>query len=150
MELATLRQANLDNDSLKMFARRLLAYSLEDVLSALETIGNLPKQDGKTAFPEYGAIIAVVECEKLARQNRERAKAKRIRVIWQCPLCLVRASAYIPPDASLDRQCTSSYGPAAFTMGMKKRPGWTKAAAKSPGGSEVCGAIMEVVLKEAV
>lgn len=149
MELATLRQANLDKDSLKLFANRLTVYNLDDVQNALETIGNLPKQDGKTAFPEYGAIIAVIECEKLARENRERAAAKRIHVIWQCPVCLVRTSEFLPPDANLDRQCTSSYGPAAYTLDMKKRLGWTPAAGKSLDNGEVCGGIMEVILNEA-
>lgn len=57
---------------LNLYSKRLEKERFDDVIAALETIQDLPRGEGELAFPEIGAILAMVNVCAVSRQNRAR------------------------------------------------------------------------------
>lgn len=126
-----LRGAKLDKPTLLLYSQRLAKEPTEDVVSALEALGDLPRAEGEMSLPEIGAILKLVEVERLARINRTKVAAERKMVCWGCPACGGRMTGFLAPGESTDRACPSPYRP----RGVFPR---------SLPTNETCGAIMRV------
>jgi hypothetical protein len=44
----------------------------EDVIAAIEKLGELPREEGQPSFPDIGTILAVAGVMRVARHNREK------------------------------------------------------------------------------
>lgn len=84
-EMASFRMAKVDAAQLSLFARRLAKENLDDVLSALATLAELPREEGENSFPEIGVILSSVGMERVARHNREgKAQGPQDIIRWEC------------------------------------------------------------------
>ena len=102
---AVLRGAAPSKDALKLYTERLAQEPIEDVLLALEKLGEMPKKEFESAVPEIGAILALVHTCTLARQNRaEVAKSQRL-VRWRCDACKLTVTGFPASNDALDRRC---------------------------------------------
>ena len=57
-QMALLRGTKLDKMTLSLYSKRLAQENVEDVLAGIETIQDLPREEGDLAFPEVGAILS--------------------------------------------------------------------------------------------
>ena len=100
-QMALLRGTRIDKEQLSLYSRRLAKENPEDVIAAIETIQDLPREDGDLAFPEVGQILAVTGVQAAARHSRELAAQNKILAMWKCPHCGTVTSGFISP---LDRE----------------------------------------------
>ena len=128
-QMAMMRSAGrLDASTLNLYSRRLTKERLEDVLAALETIQDLPREEGETSFPSIGEILTVVGVQRVARHNREQLAVKTELARWKCPECGIYQSGFIAPTDYEPRVC----------RGIPRE-----------GKGSVCGAVMVQVHREA-
>ena len=114
--------------TLSLYSKRLAQENVEDVLAGIETIQDLPREEGDLAFPEVGAILSTARVCRVARINREAAAKVTVLVRWRCPECGITLCDWISPSDDAPRVC-------------KGIP--------SKGPSDVvCGAIMDEVHRE--
>jgi hypothetical protein len=87
-EMAIARGSKPDASTLKVYSKRLAKSKerLDDLLAAIDKIGQLPRGEGELAFPEVGAIEALAVVMRIARRNRERTEAEYYQQ-QQCPSC---------------------------------------------------------------
>jgi DNA-directed RNA polymerase subunit RPC12/RpoP len=120
---------------LTLYSKRLVKERLEDVVSALEMIQDLPREEGELAFPEVGTILSTVGVCALSRRNRARMAHQTVLVHYRCPDCGVYRSGWIPPDDHAPRRCN----------GIPR----DRRTDNNPDGVRVCGALMDEVHREA-
>lgn len=128
--MATFRQAVLDASTLKLYSARLASERFDDVIAALEHLQEQPRQEGETALPEIGAILALVAVMAVRRVNREGAAKDLELIAWECSSCKTVTTGFYPRiarKASEVRYCQRA----------SRRPG------SSPG--EICGGNLQVV-----
>jgi hypothetical protein len=70
--MAMFRSTMVDASTLELFSRRLAKERFEDVVAAIEKIGEMPREEGQAAFPELGLILSMTSVMALARHNREK------------------------------------------------------------------------------
>lgn len=104
-EMAICRGAALEKEHLLLYSRRLDRENLEDVLTTLNKIQEMPRREGELALPELGAILELVRFEGNARTRRERARTPSMLVAWKCPVCRATMNNWVPPNSDLDRIC---------------------------------------------
>lgn len=104
-QMAIYRRASMDEKTLQLYASRLATERFDDVIAAIETIQEMPREAGETALPEIGAILAMVKVRGISRVNREATADRTVLARWQCPECGVYASGYIRPDDADTRYC---------------------------------------------
>jgi hypothetical protein len=132
------RQAVIDTAALELYTGRLIHFNVQDVLAALKVIEDLPREEGRTAFPEIGAVLEEVRRQVNLRLAHADAARNKIMTIWQCPDCRVTMTGFLERGASMERRCESRMIPFsqrnkgdAFGHGL-------------PMG-QICGAAMRVV-----
>ena len=126
-----LRGTTPSKETLKLYTDRLVKEPLEDVLRALEKLGEQPKKEFESAVPEIGSILALVNVCTIARQNRaEAAKSQRL-VRWRCEECGTTRCGFLSYGDALERRCN----------GIPK----DKRTDVNAEGKRVCGARMVVV-----
>lgn len=133
-QMATFRQAVLDASTLKLYSARLASERFDDVIAALEHLQEQPRQEGETALPEIGAILALVGVMAVRRVNREGAAKDLEFIAWKCSSCKIVTTGFYPrlaKKASETRYCQRAS---------------QKAGARS---GEICGGNLQVVHRDA-
>jgi len=140
IESVTLRSGVISKDSLKLYSQKLANRNTEDVISALQKLSSQKRGEYEPALPELGALISLVEIERIARENRSTLKKSERLVRWECPECKVTLSGYPAITADIDnKRCQSKYKP--FKRGERTHE-------FLPLG-QICGARMEVIHDDA-
>jgi len=112
----------------------------QDVLSALHKLSEMKRGDYEPGLPEIGAVLAMVDVERIARENRSTLKKSERLVRWECPECKVTLSGYPAITADIvNKRCQSKYKP--FKRGERTHE-------FLPLG-QICGARMEVIHDDA-
>ena len=129
--MALFRGASPTLEQVSLYADRLIklvagGVQFEDILTAIEKISDLSREEGHLAFPEVGTIIAMTAMEATARHHRETLGREKDLVRWHCPDCGIHMSGYISPLDREPRAC----------KGIPRE------------GFGVCGAIMNEVHRE--
>jgi len=75
------------------------------VIAALEKLSQMKRADYEPALPEIGAVLALVESERVSRENRSQAKTSERLVRWQCPSCKLTTCGFPSSNDALDRRC---------------------------------------------
>ena len=139
--MAIYRQAAHDSAAIELYAQRLIHFELEDVLNALKTIEDLPRDEGKTAFPEIGIVLDTVRAQVQRRLTRAELSKNKALVIWKCPDCRSSISAFLARGEHDERRCGGNLKPMmkrntkdAFGHGLEQ--------------GQICGARMSMVLDE--
>lgn len=83
-QAAMLRGAKLDPETISLYSARLAREPFDDVIAALEKLGEMPREDFEPALPEMGALLAMVRSAGIARANREMAAKDLEHIAWQC------------------------------------------------------------------
>lgn len=97
-----------------LYSNRLSREVEEDVLTALEKLAEMPRQEYELALPDLGAMVALVEVCRLARQNRSEAEKNKRGYNFICDYCgFQQAGFYTPDDPKVHekRICRSFYTP---------------------------------------
>lgn len=93
-QMAVFRGALAEDDTLELFARRLLAegYHVEDIVTACGVLERALRKEGEPAFPALATMVR--ECERAASQRRTAAAVKALAApsdrdeptfrCWQC------------------------------------------------------------------
>jgi hypothetical protein len=134
---ATMRGAKQDPATLTTYSNRLAKEPIEDVLSALEKLAEMPRQEFEPALPDIGTVLQLVKTCNVARLNRlESVRSQRL-VVWECPDCGHTMNGFPAANADLDRRCNAP---------------WRKVNGKrdSLRRGQICGGRMRVFLDEAV
>lgn len=76
----------MDSSAISVYAKRLAKENFEDLISALETIAELPRKEGELAMPEVGTILALLRSAGTARRNRIKAE-REYHQQQMCPKC---------------------------------------------------------------
>jgi hypothetical protein len=71
------RQAKLDDEDYKVFASDLEEYELADIEAGLSQIGKRPRDEGETAFPSLGTMLAAIKLARRQRCDRESEEYRR-------------------------------------------------------------------------
>jgi len=100
-----MRAAKLDTNSLTLYTDRLVKENTGDVIAALQKLAELPREQFETAMPGIAEILALVNVERISRENRSTAKRSERLVKWVCPTCKAVQSGFPSTNASLDRRC---------------------------------------------
>ncbi len=130
-ELAIYRQAKVSEDTFRAFCVRLAKESLDDVLGAIHTIQDLPRQSGELSFPEIGVFLTVTSALGVARRNRTSIESRKTTLVrFQCPECLYTCSGFTMPDDHRERRC----------MGFPRD--------KKTIDDTICGALMLEIFRE--
>lgn len=133
---AVSRGAKPDQLTLTVYSNRLAQLDEQDVLSALHKLSEMKRGEYQAGLPEIGAILALVEAERIARENRSALKKSERLVRWECPACKVTLSGFPPTSEDVtNKRCQSKYKP--FTRGQKNHD-------SLPLG-QICGARMNVI-----
>lgn len=130
------RQAAMEKRTIHLYAERLAELELEDVLSALKAIEDLPRDEGDTAFPSMGVILKMVEVEHIARYNREAAAKDVEYVAWKCHACGGTSGNSYPTARKVYEETRYCQRPAQQVRPQAK-------------GNEVCGGNLRVVYRGA-
>ena len=107
--LAIFRQAKLDATTRDLYAKRLAQEQAIDVIPAIEKIQELPREEGQTALPELGVILAMARTMEVARHNREESVRDMLVSRWECPKCGTVQSGHVSPFDNTPRICRSQY-----------------------------------------
>lgn len=75
------------------------------MLSALQKLSEAKRGEFEPGLPEIGAMLSLVEIERISRENRSKARKSERLVRWVCPSCNSVQSGYPGTNASLDRRC---------------------------------------------
>jgi len=75
--LGVRRQAKLDDEDYKVFASDLEEYELADIEAGLSQIGKRPRDEGETAFPSLGTMLAAIKLARRQRCDRESEEYRR-------------------------------------------------------------------------
>lgn len=132
-ETAIARGGKMDKESLRVYTNLLSVYPAEDVVTALEQLARMKRNDYEPAIPEIGALVEMVKVATVARQNRSALKKSERLVRWQCTENPAHTLSGFPPSSdSLERRCQG--------IPKDRRTDWR------PGeGRPICGAKMKVV-----
>lgn len=120
----------MDSSTLSVYAKRLSKEHFEDVITALEKIAEMPRHEGELAFPEVGAVLAMVEVVRIARHNREMVAHNQRLVVWKCPACKCQQTGFLEKGVDAFRTCQRPVGQ------------------DSRGGIVRCGRLLTVILDE--
>lgn len=131
-DCSILRGGVLGREAKALYVSKLVKLPLDDVLMALEKLGELERREYEPAIPEVGGLIALVNTMTIARQNRAEAEKNRKLVHWWCPDCGYSMTGFPMPREGLERRCQSTY-----KRIKERRPG----DASLPSG-QICGALM--------
>lgn len=85
-DAAALRGGQIDKEAKRLYLEKLSEEPVQDVLMAIEKLGELKRQEFESAIPDVGSLLALVRVCTVARRNREAAN----REIYQqqiCPRC---------------------------------------------------------------
>lgn len=104
VEMAMLRGATPAKELIERYCVRLSAENEADVLAALAKVAEMARHEGELAFPELGALIALVNCEAVARRNRE-AAAREVYQQQICPKCNSVVGMMVPVGAQMRAWC---------------------------------------------
>jgi hypothetical protein len=105
----------------------------QDVLLALGKLSEMKRGDYEPGLPEIGAVLAMVDVERIARENRSTLKQTERLVRWQCVENPAHTLSGFPSaDAPLNRRCQG--------IPKTRRTDW-----KPEDGRPICGAQMKVV-----
>jgi hypothetical protein len=124
----------MEVEALRAYSRRLAKENLDDVLTALEKLGEMKRQEYESIIPELGAILGLVGVCAIARHNRQTIEAQKTTLRrWRCPRCRVTISGFTHPEDDRPRSC----------MGIPK----DRHTDENSNGKRVCGAEMELIFK---
>jgi hypothetical protein len=129
-QMALMRGAGPSPQTFKAYSRRLAREQLEDVLSAIITLSELPRGEGDLAFPEIGMILSTVGIARVARHNREANSQPVDLVRWRCPECHHATADFIAPDDAGYRRCRGIPRDGKFDQNYQ--------------GEKICGAMMDI------
>lgn len=115
-----------------VYSNRLAGFDERDVLSALQKLADAKRGEYEPGLPEIGAMLSLVEVERVSRENRSEAKKSERLVRWQCPACKATKCGFPSTNADLDRRCDKRVATGKW----------------SPDGWPICGAKMEVIFDE--
>ena len=104
-EMIIFRRAEPDKLTLELFSRRLAQENLEDVITALQQIQELPREEFESAIPCIADIVAVVKAAGIARISRETNGKRSVLVGYECPKCKYRTADFLEPDHYPKRYC---------------------------------------------
>src|SRR5208282_2240111 len=112
-----------------------------DVIPAIEKIQELPREEGQTALPELGVILAMARTMEVARHNREESVRDMLVSRWECPKCGTVQSGHVSPFDNTPRICRSQYDGKP-----RQKAGTTGRLTRFllPSG-ETCGAVMDQI-----
>jgi hypothetical protein len=105
-ELACFRQAKVEAGTLIIFAKRLVSENLSDVLEGLRKLQERRREEGETAFPEIGSILAAVAAAAGRRKAAASLATEQVLVRWRCPDCGIYKSGFISPTDHQPRTCS--------------------------------------------
>lgn len=105
IDCATLRSGTVQKDALNLYATRLSKEPLQDVIEALEKLGEFQRKDYEPAIPDIGALLSLVFTCTISRRNRLEASRNTRMVRWRCPACGVYICGWVAPSESLERRC---------------------------------------------
>src|SRR5579872_3167955 len=74
--LAVFRQAELDQETLELFAAKLSQYERRDICSALDRLAHTRRAEGETAFPDLPTLEDAIRSDATRRMNAERERAR--------------------------------------------------------------------------
>lgn len=131
-EAAALRGGQLDKETKRLYLEKLCRHPVEDVLTALEKLGDLERGDYEAAVPDCPGLVALVRSVTVARQNRLEAEKRKRLVIWLCPDCHVSCAGWVIPGGFLARRCQGIPRDGSIRSGR------------------ICGAALEVAYDEAL
>lgn len=103
-EAATLRGGQLDKEAKRLYLEKLSEEPVQDVLMALEKLGELKRQEFESAIPDVGSLLALVSGCTVARHSREAAS----REVYQqqiCPKCSSVVGMMMPVDSQFHTYC---------------------------------------------
>ncbi len=88
-QMAAFRQADVDGDTLRLYADALAEESLpnEVIVRACRTIERTPRREGETAFPDFGTLLKA--CSMAKEQIRQDGIAR---------LASTAPKALMPPE----------------------------------------------------
>jgi len=104
-EMAICRGAVLEKEHLSLYPARLVLEDLEDVLTSLRKLQEMPREKGEMALPELGAILQLVRYVHEERIRLSRARVPSVLVRWKCQHCYVTISGFVGVGADLKRKC---------------------------------------------
>lgn len=78
--LACFRQAKLDDITLQLFSKALVGYDMRAFQVACDNLKNTPRQEGETAFPDFGTILIEMDAcrERFPRSGSKEVNAQPI------------------------------------------------------------------------
>lgn len=117
-----------------VYSNRLAGFDERDVLSALQRLADAKREEYEPGLPEIGAMLKLVEVERIARDNRSEATKSQRLVRWQCPECGATKCGFPNTSDALERRCDKI-----------KRDG-----KPTPDGWPICAARMDVIFDENV
>jgi len=118
-----------------MYSTRLSKKNLTDVLVVLSHLAESPRSQYEPAIPDLGALLALVDAEAVARNNRTEAVKSQRLVYWSCPECGTVNSGFPMSNSDLDRRCRGI-------------PRDGSIETHRDGSRRICGARMNVIFDE--
>ena len=76
--MGMLRGAEASRETLALYSKELLSYEYIDVVAAAERIGRSPREEGESAFPDFGTFEREVKRARTARVDAERVQAEEV------------------------------------------------------------------------
>ena len=104
-EMASFRRGTFDKTTFSLYSKRLMQENVEDVVTALQQIQELPREDFESAIPAMPDIIALVKAAGVARVNRETASQRTTLVGHKCRQCRLTSSGYVADNDRATRYC---------------------------------------------
>lgn len=133
---AVMRNGTVGKEAKLLYTNRLCKEPVQDVVVALEKLGEAERGEYEAAIPEIGALLSLVKTVTIARLNRLEAEKKKRLIRWQCPECKVGSTAWVAPNGSLEMRC----------MGIPK----DRKVSYHGDAKPICGARMIVTFDEAI
>jgi hypothetical protein len=125
-ELAMFRGAKPDAATLTLYSSRLEREHPDDVITACDKIAEMPREEGRPALPELGAMLAVVQSVRAAREAKEHNERETMVIRRKCTVCNCTTSGFNKPNDQIPRYC-------------QRRTG---------ARGQICGGNMEVIFRE--
>ena len=127
------RGAKPDQLTLTVYSNRLAQLDERDVIAALEKLAEAPRGEYEAGLPEIGAVLALVEVERISRENRSQEATTQRLVRWQCTENPAHTMCDFPSAGEpLNRRCQG--------IPKTRRTDW-----KPEDGRPICGAEMRVI-----
>jgi hypothetical protein len=129
-----MRGAKLDKETLSLYSARLAREPFDDVITALEQISEMPREQYETALPDMGTILELVKGCGIARQHRETAAKDQEYIGWKCRIC---------------KGVVADFYPVARRAHLEVRYCQRQSQKPEAKQGEICGGNLDVVHREA-